>query len=140
MIVYIGGICLATLTAKKAPAQASKKSGQTDNKFLKSCSGLGIAVKANEWGRIVLTGDYASVLSMRNILMIHPDTEAGAILELSARDRNLKDLLSEREAILWTEGLPCSPMDAARGLGCGQGWPEDIYIGALSLHKDDIPF
>lgn len=96
--------------------------------FLLSCGRGGVKVRANAWGRIVLSGSSLAVERARGILRASPKLEAGALVELAKGDPALAALLEERAAILGADGLPDGPLDAALGM-VGPEWPEDTGVG-----------
>ena len=94
--------------------------------FLTSCRLRGIRARVSSWGRVVLLGHPRVVDQARRILRTSPELEAAVLLELAEWDKALLDLLEERAAILWADGLPDSPLDAALSL-LTPSHPEDTF-------------
>ncbi|MBQ6664903.1 MAG: hypothetical protein IJM68_04865 [Synergistaceae bacterium] len=60
-----------------------------------------------EWGRISLSGGDARALEYYGeMIRAHPRIEAHLILELAREDKDVMDVIEERAAIRWAEGLP----------------------------------
>ena len=95
--------------------------------FLLSCGRGGVKVRANAWGRIVLSGPSLAIERARGILRASPELEAGVLVELAKGDPALAALLEEREAILGADGLADGALDAALGM-VGPEWPEDKEV------------
>jgi hypothetical protein len=80
------------------------------SEFISACNRKGIAIK-QDWFRLSCDDERA-----RAILAASPELEAAILLELSKTDREVRDFLAERSAILWAEDCPHSAIDAARAL------------------------
>lgn len=70
-------------------------------------------IKINSFGRVYFFGARIDIKGCRERITCNPGIEPRLLMELAGKEKNLMDLLKEREAILWTEGLPCELMDAA---------------------------
>jgi hypothetical protein len=78
--------------------------------FISACERRGIGIRLDSCRPVC--GDKSG----QAILDASPELEAAVLLEMAASDTGARDALKERMAILWTEGLPHSAMDAARAM------------------------
>ncbi|NLL36541.1 MAG: hypothetical protein GX256_03340 [Fretibacterium sp.] len=88
----------------------------TSEEFLASCGCAGVGLKVNHWGRVILCGQSIPVAQARGLLRASRELEAAVLMKLAEKDRALSELMAERAAILWANGLPDSPFDAALAL------------------------
>ena len=75
------------------------------DEFLSSCERWGVRARGDGWGRVVLSGPSPHVERGRVLLAASPELEAAVLLELAKGDANLRDILEERRAIRWADGL-----------------------------------
>lgn len=99
----------------------------TATDFISFCKKRDVKIKFNSFGRVYFSGAGIDVRECRDRILYNPVIEPRLLLEMAGKDSNLKDMLDERECILWAEGLPCAPLDVAWAI-CGPEIIKDEII------------
>jgi hypothetical protein len=82
----------------------------TASEFIQACKRRGVEIKLEGYR------PYCDHRDAQAILDASPELEGAVLIELAKNCTELRDALRERQAILWAENLPHSPLETARAL------------------------
>ena len=82
--------------------------------YLNELKEWGISYEVSDWRVILIGGDRKARYHYERVLSENKDLQAMLILYASNRNRDLRNMIEERAAIRWSDGLPCDLLSSVK--------------------------